>query len=553
MTSHKTINKFKSLGTLLICSILSVLINIRFLIENRFSVMPGDRYDGMISAALLEHWFNVFKLNASWTEAGWAYPYEKTIAHGDASLISAILYAPFRLIGFDPFLSSLCSTISLQLIGYFSIYFLSKNKFNLDKSTSVLIAVLFTISNSLTIHSSRFNLLTVALAPLIIILYWNLFDAIRQGKSLKFYLNSLIGSMLVGIWTLSCFYMFFFFHLYLLIITTLLFSFKLTSLRKFYFFARSNIQKITIALIMYITSLAPFIYLYLPKSREVGTRTFDQALVNGLNPINLIQMGKDNFLWGNIYNQYFIPLVDANYIPSGEYYNLGLSPLLFFIFTLSIFFFRKSNDCKSRTFFVASIAVVISWLFIIRIDGKSLWIIPFLLIPGSKALNAIGTFQVVLLIPVLILAGIFLQKRFGSRSSMFLIIGSLLVIGELNRPYLNLDRKVELARINIVQQPPQDCQSFFVNGYDNQSMISGFPKEINEIYAHNVVAMMISAKYNIPTINGFTSFNVPDWSFQYDSELLYRQNIARYIERHSLLDVCELDLNSGLWIVSSPN
>lgn len=66
-------------------------------------------------------------------------------------------------------------------------------------------------------------------------------------------------------------------------------------------------------------------------------------------------------------------------------------------------------------------------------------------------------------------------------------------------------------------------------------------------YAHNVSAMLIAELIHLPTINGFASFNPPDWNFGSPNDADYIQRIRQYAEKHQIRGLCKLNLDTLTW------
>ena len=544
------LDRLNSIFVIITSYIFSIAVNMHFIIRGKFTILPGDRYDGMISVALAEHWHQVFKGNASWSSPGWHFPYDRVTASGEAAFLNGILYSPFRFIGIDPFISQLLATTLLQTIGFFSFLLFANHYCKFSLKISLLGSVLFTINNAMTIHSSRNTLATFALIPLFLIISIKTYEAIRLKASKKWILWVTLSAFLYGSWAITSFYIFFFMHYFLLIFLVIAFftyrrKFKLSEIKRD---IKGIRHRLLVWLLALISSLGPFVYLYLPKSREVGVRSFSQASQNTINPIDVMQMGTDNFLWGNFYNNFFIPIFQNDYTVRSEYTNLGVSPIIFILIVslLTLLNKKKPSSKVSTLFAVVLVAVLISWFSIMRFGNFTPYVIPYYVVPGAKALNSIMILQFVLIFPILLLACFKVAKSLNTRSA-FLIVSLILVVGEFNRPYLNFNRSQELARIDVVKSPPPNCEVFFVSGYPDQGRIPGWGEWVNSAYPHNVVAMMLSARFQVPTINGITSYNPPDWNFAYTDRDTYLKNVTFHIKKHGLTNVCEVNLVNGNW------
>ena len=193
--------------TLLIC--ISVLY--RFQLQNGFNILPGDRFDGVISTSILEHWSNVFLGRDNWSELNYFFPYTKTIAQTDAYFLIGLFYFPFRLCGFDPFISAEFAAISIKVVGFVSAYYCSKRVFRFPFWYALLIATLFTMNNGMTTHSSRVQLSTVAFAPLLALLIVESTRALLQSRRMRALIFGSLSSLLFAAWCFTCFYMAWFF------------------------------------------------------------------------------------------------------------------------------------------------------------------------------------------------------------------------------------------------------------------------------------------------------------------------------------------------------
>lgn len=193
--------------TLLLC--LTILF--RFQLSNGFTVLQGDRFDGVIVSVILEHWFHVFTQGANWLEVGYFFPYTRTIAQTDGYFLIGLAYLPFRLIGLDPFLAMDLASLCIKATGFAGMYLLCRRIFKLPFYWTLLASILFTLNNAMTIHSWRFQLATVALAPILSLLLCRMGQAFFEGKTVQFRQWGVAAGLLYGAWCLTCFYMAWFF------------------------------------------------------------------------------------------------------------------------------------------------------------------------------------------------------------------------------------------------------------------------------------------------------------------------------------------------------
>jgi len=531
---------------------LVLFLQFRAQIFNGFSVLYGDRYDAAIMTTILEHWSNVLHGRAPWSQLYYFYPYEKTLGHTDGYFLIGLIYSVIRAFGTDPFLTAELSNVMLRVIGFFAFFVAVRQMFKLPFWTAVLTAALFTLSNNLTIHGQRMQLATVAFAPIVALLMWHSLRALYEERERRFAGYGAAAALLLGAWSITCFYITWFFIFF----TTFLFVFLLvgqTQAERRELGRKIVRQKAGIFAVVLVTlaSLLPLLTVYLPKSRETGMRPIETVLGNTVPWQGILQVGNENLLFGKIYNR-FLSFVTPGYAPNGEYYNTGIAPILFLFFVFGcVLLYRKNRDAAApfsgKLLKAACAATVLTWLLSLNIGGHSAWTLVYQFFPGARALSVVSAYQIFLTFPVLIIAGYYLASLKISRSLLFVLV-LLLGAEELNDGYIALVRADELQRVDV-PAPPPECSVFFASGWNKQATLTPMPEWINNFYAHNVSAMLIAELHQRPTINGIASFNPPDWNFQAPNEPDYLERIRQYAQRHQVSNLCRLDLEAKRWDV----
>jgi hypothetical protein len=199
-----------------------------------------------------------------------------------------------------------------------------------------------------------------------------------------------------------------------------------------------------------------------------------------------------------------------------------------------------------RTFRVYCGAFVLLSLIVlvvpVRFNTFSVWTAFFLPFPGFSDIRdpkrIIHVYEL-----FLVLLAALLMMRFPHRSR-FRFLASMVVIALLvsdwnrevfvfRRPSADYRRWVEPA-IDI----DPACKSFFI-------------KEASEIYRsrwdyfrtlYSVDAMFVSLKYSVPTLNGYSGWDPPEWHMFQPHQHDYRLAVAQWIERHHLAGTCEFDI-----------
>lgn len=500
-------------------------------IANGWTILQGDRYDGVIVNSILEHWRNVFTGKAAWTDAAYFYPYARTIANTDGYFLVGLAYTPFRLLGADPFLATELAGLVIKAIGFYGMYFLCRRALSLGFWWALLAAVLFTLNNAMTIRGWRYQLATVALAPVLALLLWEAVTALMAGNGRRLRRFGIAAGVLYGAWCITCFYMAWFFTLFACLLVPVMLV--MTDVRQLGRRIKAQAASLAVVLLAALLSLSPFLYAYLPKASEVGVRDYGSAKGFLMAPGDVLQVGK-----GNLFNDLFLHNILPAPVMPNEYDSVGVALVLLALFLVALVRQRHSAPLLRGL----AITAILSWALTLKIDGVSAWYLVYHAFPGAKALRVVRANQLFLALPVVLVAVAYLARQRWPRAVM-LPLAALLIAEELNSPYLQLDRQAEIARVALPRMPPAGCEAFYVSGWQD----AGPPDPHTDDYAHNVSAMLIAQAAGLPTINGIASFNPPDWEFDFPHRPDYEARVRRYAMLHKIHALCRLELNSKQW------
>lgn len=530
---------------LLLAMCFFLYIQFRVQINNGFTTLYGDSYDAAIVVAILEHWTNVFRGDSSWSQLYYFYPYKNTLAQTDGYFIIGVIYSFIRTLGTDPFVSSELSNMVVRAIGFLSFYWMMRRVFRIPYGWAVFSAGLFIIANNLTVHGTRVQLATVAFAPLVIVLLYMAYHSLLRGERSRLWAWGGAAGIALGSWALTCFYITWFFIFFTVVFTAVLIWVAEKKQRVAVWCAVKQHWWIVAGVgVIAIVSMIPLLSIYLPKAAESGVRSYGSTQHYAVTLPGILQVGDTNILFGELYSK-FLKVVNPSYQPEGgEYYNTGIAPILFVLFGFACWaVYRKRSQGPNELFMWAiALTSLITWLCVIKIGKVSLWVLVYHLFPGAKALNVISAYQIFLTLPIVVVVTVYLSRLIPRLPlSILLILGSLLIFEELNRAYIALDREAELAKVANLTSAPDTCKIFYVSGWPHQESV------IDNIYAHNVSAMLIAELLRMPTINGFASFNPPDWDLANPNNGDYDQRVRIYLDKHAIADVCKLDLASKRW------
>lgn len=301
----------------------SLFVIYREQLLNGFSLISGDSYDYVISTSILEHWFNVFKGLSEWNQTNYYYPYPNTIAQTDAYFIVSLIYSLIRLFGIEPFLSAELSGAGLKILGFISIILFFSKFLRLPLGWVLVGSVLFIINNAMVSHSSRLQLATVAVAPLLTFFMCKAIAYLELENIKKFVLYGFLFGALFGAWCMTCFYMAWFWVYFYLVFTIVFFIVNYNKVIKslsVIITSPKNLIAIFLVIFFCVICLMPFLYAFYPKSREVSLRTYEMVLSNAIPIYDVMQLGVNNYIFGEGYNKLILSL-NSNYVIASEYYN----------------------------------------------------------------------------------------------------------------------------------------------------------------------------------------------------------------------------------------
>jgi hypothetical protein len=297
-------------------------------------------------------------------------------------------------------------------------------------------------------------------------------------------------------------------------------------------------------------SLFPFASVYLRGFGSEKHRVWEEILPYVPSVFDVLNVGENNFIFGRLvgFAQRTCQICDIG--PRGL--DVGFGPILFLITGLCILdvFRKKLLIAHEERLLVlgTTVGLLVAWLISLKISGHTLWYFIYTLVPGAEGLRVVSRFQLLLTAPVVMLAIYWLSKVTVSwNKPIVLVLCGVLLVEEINTSStVRLDRMAELSRTVSLATPPAECQAFFITTAADQSkMDSGFV--IGALYSHNVDAMLIAEHFNLPTINGYASFNPSDWNFGYPTKHEYEMRIYKYASTHGISRLCRLDPIANRW------
>ncbi|MGH2510897.1 MAG: hypothetical protein ACRDHZ_26330 [Ktedonobacteraceae bacterium] len=194
---------------------------------------------------------------------------------------------------------------------------------------------------------------------------------------------------------------------------------------------------------------------------------------------------------------------------------------------------------------VLTASFILCWVLSLNIGGQSLWWFVYKFIPGGSAIRVPARFNLVLNVLVVVIVCIVLNRiKMGQNRTCQIIFWAasiFLIVEQINTGRNHsIRRNYENAIMGRVNRPPSSCSSFFIT-HPVQP-----PRPLDE--SNQVDAMLVARMYNIPTLNGTSSWFPTGWNlFTFGKS--YIDNVKLWaIKKHVTGGLCGLDLRDGSWV-----
>ncbi|MDB5703378.1 MAG: hypothetical protein JWN66_494 [Sphingomonas bacterium] len=524
-----------------------------------FDLGFGERGDGMIEISILEHWRNVLSGAAAWQTTSYFHPYTGTLGYNDGYFLYGLVYSFWRLFA-DPFHADTLNILTFKTIGFVAAYWLVARTLGWGRSAAALVALLWTVASNISLQAVHAQLQSVALLPVAMMLAIAIVRAEQEKRHRRARLLAVALAALMAAWLLTAYYMAWF-----TIFSAGLFAVCWCALSgnwrpaALLGLARRHAGTLACAAGAFIVLIIPFLAIYLPKVRETGGEPYHEMLGYLVTPlVDMINVGADNYVWGWIFRP-LLALVHA-ILPAdpalpgrvlGGEHEAGV-PLILFILIVTaawriIVRRRAGQDRAASTELRAfALAMMVAWLLTLQFWVASPWGLVFELVPGAKGMRVVSRYQLWLVLPFLLLVLATWRERATllARSKPWLagLIVALLVAENLSAESpARLSRSEQRAALWGIPAPPAGCATFYVVAARRNEPLF-LNAYMNARYPHNVDAMFLAELWRVPTINGFSTFNPPDWKFTDPLAADYDARVMDYARRHKLRGLCRLDV-----------
>ncbi|MEJ8859987.1 hypothetical protein WKW79_35950 [Variovorax robiniae] len=518
----------------------------RLQFANHWTMLFGDRTDGAIEVAILEHWYNVFLGNSLWHTTNYFYPYSGSLGYNDGYFLYGVIYSAIRQFGVDPFLSSEMVNVIVKSIGFLGLYWAIRSIFLIPTWLCLLGATVFTVSNNSFMEAIHAQLFTVGFAPVMAAFLFHAHRACRAGMTRSGVLWCALSAFWYSAWVLTAFYTAWFFAFFCGLASLLYCVADPAALRRIWFDRTRFAVPVVVGAAILVAGLLPFVMVYLPKARETGMHPFAEALTFSPSIFDTFNVGPNNWLFGKA-NVWINARLRPDMPLEGPRAS-GLPPVLIALFVgaTSWLWCTQAGRKQVLARSVAA-AAAISWLLSLHFGPFTPWQWIHAYIPGAAAIRVIARYQMFLVGPVVAVVMVWLNARFTGRGRLLLpFLAILLVAEEINLGFpIGLVPATEMARLQGVPPFPKGCIVFAVTNV-RPGPLAAAP-EVDAVYSHNVDAMLIAEYIGHPTINGMASFVPPEWKFSAPANGDYAERVQAYVATHRIQGLCTLDLQTLSW------
>ena len=513
----------------------------RFQIMDGFAHRFGDRYDAMIEVAILQHWANVFAGRAVWNVTNYFYPAPDTLGYNDAYFLSGVLYAGFRHLGLTLVAAAEAVHALLKIAGFFGMAWLIRTAARAPLRWCLFGATLFTIADLTLQHANHGQLFTLSLAPFAFALAWRAGEALLAGRRRALLINGAGLALLFAIWISTAFYLAWFFLFYGAIVACMLLRrFDRARWRGLGSAMRREWLILALLLAVACVSLVPFLIVYLPKSAETGMHAFAELRGSAFMPLDYFNAGPSNLLWHGPLD--FLRRTIAPKLKTNPDNIFGFTPFLFAITIWAAI--RLRRDMRESALAGLGLALLVSWALMFKAFGFVPWWLVYTLVPGAGGIRVIGRFNLLLLVPAILIVTDMLAR--SRRAPLAIAAAALLLAEQLSsRAPIDLDEAEQLAMIAAVPRAALAGRPSFYVVSARTYPYPVFSPDYDRIYAHNVDAMVLSEVLNVPTVNGFSTFEPPHWDFADPLAPDYDDRVRRYAAASGIAMPTRFDLGGG--------
>jgi hypothetical protein len=511
-----------------------------------FRLLMGNDGDTRLAAYLCEHWFQVIHGQASWLNPQFFDPTTGVLGWSDTFFLYQIFYAPLRWLGCDPFLALQITVILLSLVGFATFVYVVRLGFRTPLPAALVCGLIFIFSNALWIHEAQAQFSAIYFVPAVLLLGLLAWRAAGAGRRLRAAVLAGTAGVLWGLLFYTGYYVAWFSTLAMLVgVIFLLMMGGSGLIRRGAHEVRTGWTWMACGLAGLVLGLVPVARTYLPARHHLQ---YSQVMHFAGQVRDVVNVGSGNLVWSHLLRSVLMGrwrIYEVSY---------GLTPLVIAlalggaVTTGWLLWSRRRARPGVARLAVALTATAVVLAFLpIKTRFGSPWAAVWH-IPGASAIRAIdriemvtGTVAVFAIAAaaseLAVLLATWQRPRVWQTSALVLL--ALAAVEQVNvNSISDLNRVTQVTLIRSAEAPPTGCRTFFV--VDSRARLAYFEYQLD--------AMLVSQKFSVPTINGYTGFFPPGWGLLDPSQPTYGAYVSAWVRAHDLgRGLCRLDLATMRW------
>ena len=515
----------------------------------------SDYGDGRLTMLLTEHWYNFFCGREAFTELAFFYPDKSVLGYTDMLLGFGLIHSILRFLGLNMFVAYKYTLIITHLFGSLCMFYLLHSVMKCNRYWSLFGVAAFSFSNAFAIHIGHTQLTALSLVPLLTIFLIRALSSDNDEKRRNVFVIATLST--VALIAYTAWYILFFtflFGLILVVTSYVVLNHNGLNLKKNFLSWVVTHKKNVIGYCLYsVVIFIPFLFVYLPALRSTGGYGYQGVCIYMPELIDLINVGKGNLLFDKF------PLLTVFHRKFGTMETVqGFSLVLLAIY-LYIFFqrdrYREMLKTKEELVkflvinaCVVAIAVAVAISVKLGSDGSSLWYFVYQLIPGAKAIRAVGRFWFYLSFPIAFVVAvrgnlIFAKKTIRFKSFAGAVLLFALFFSNMRVSGVYYDKMwrtdLEVGFLENVTVPPIDCKAYYLYDSGNNKIPA---------YSYQLIAYEIANHFGIKTVNGYSGGIPKGWKLWNIKDKAYVSNVYSWIKQNELQDIYGYDLHTNSWM-----
>jgi hypothetical protein len=450
---------------------------------------------------ILEHeyrWFTGHPRHASFWDPPIFYPAKNTAAYSETLAGVAPFYFVWRAFGAPIDIAYPLWLLSISSLNFLAAFLFLKDAMGRGDAASGFGAFLFSFASMRLGYIGLSQLLPGFYLVLAVHALVRLFREEDPKKGLRW--TALFAGSFV-LQTYACFYVAWFLGLSLGLAAC--WSLALPSARaQAVESLRRHGPGLASAVVLIGIAVLPFLLHSIRASKEVGFREYDEIEIFLPRPASWLYSGADHWLYGGLSGiQPFTSIPTLN-----SEHAIGLGPATTVLAILGLWNLRRTALGRM----LGAVAATLFALTLLLPGGASLWALVYLVVPGAGAIRAVARVSLILLLPAAAgAAAVVDESRWKKPLLVAVALFSLLEQGRTSPVYDRREARDSAAAIARRVDPASEAFWFTVDGPpESKILVETLPLRIH------VDAMMASLECGVPTVNGYSGWNPPNWPFE---------------------------------------